>query len=161
MKLKMIAAALAASTITGSAFAADLPARKMAPAYVAPVPVMTWAGFYVGLNAGATFGGSNRNDIVSTSLLPGNAAAAALAALGTGAFGANNNGASFIGGAQMGWNWQAGAIVMGLARALRRYDVSLEPALRSQGFMTRDSRMKERKKYGQRGARRRFQFSKR
>ena len=56
---------------------------------------------------------------------------------------------------------QSGAIVMGLARALRRYDVTLEPALRAQGFMTRDSRMKERKKYGQRGARRKFQFSKR
>ena len=60
-----------------------------------------------------------------------------------------------------GLSSQAGAIVMGLARALRRYDVALEPALRQQGFMTRDSRMKERKKYGQRGARRRFQFSKR
>ena len=60
-----------------------------------------------------------------------------------------------------GLSSQAGAIVMGLARALRRYDVSLEVALREQGFMTRDSRMKERKKYGQRGARRRFQFSKR
>ena len=60
-----------------------------------------------------------------------------------------------------GLSSQAGAIVMGLARALRRYDVGLEPALRAQGFMTRDSRMKERKKYGQRGARRKFQFSKR
>jgi small subunit ribosomal protein S9 len=44
---------------------------------------------------------------------------------------------------------------------LVRYDVSLEGALRANGFLTRDSRMKERKKYGQRGARRRFQFSKR
>ncbi len=56
---------------------------------------------------------------------------------------------------------QAGAIVLGLARALAKYDQSLEAALRGAGFMTRDSRMKERKKYGQRGARRRFQFSKR
>ena len=56
---------------------------------------------------------------------------------------------------------QAGAIVMGLGRALSRYDNSLEGALRNAGFLTRDSRMKERKKYGQRGARRRFQFSKR
>jgi small subunit ribosomal protein S9 len=56
---------------------------------------------------------------------------------------------------------QAGAIVMGLGRALARYDSGLELALRGAGFMTRDSRMKERKKYGQRGARRRFQFSKR
>ncbi len=63
-----------------------------------------------------------------------------------------------IGGGQTG---QSGAIVMGLARALAKYDPSLETALRGAGLMTRDSRMKERKKYGQRGARRRFQFSKR
>jgi small subunit ribosomal protein S9 len=56
---------------------------------------------------------------------------------------------------------QAGAIVMGLGRALAKYDSSLEVPLRNAGYLTRDSRMKERKKYGQRGARRRFQFSKR
>jgi small subunit ribosomal protein S9 len=56
---------------------------------------------------------------------------------------------------------QAGAIVMGLARAIVRYDQGSEQSLRDEGFLTRDSRMKERKKYGQLGARRRFQFSKR
>jgi len=56
---------------------------------------------------------------------------------------------------------QAGAIVMGLGRALAKYDQSLEGSLRNGRFLTRDSRMKERKKYGQRGACRRFQFSKR
>jgi len=56
---------------------------------------------------------------------------------------------------------QAGAIVMGLGRALAKYDPNLEQNLRNAGYLTRDSRMKERKKYGQRGARRRFQFSKR
>ena len=56
---------------------------------------------------------------------------------------------------------QAGAIVMGLGRALAKYDSANEVPLRGSGFLTRDSRMKERKKYGQRGARRRFQFSKR
>jgi small subunit ribosomal protein S9 len=56
---------------------------------------------------------------------------------------------------------QTGAIVMGLGRALAKYDHALEVPLRNAGFLTRDSRMKERKKYGQRGARRRFQFSKR
>jgi|ERR1044071_6923375 small subunit ribosomal protein S9 len=56
---------------------------------------------------------------------------------------------------------QSGAVVMGLARALVKYDPTVEGALRQNGFLTRDSRMKERKKYGQRGARRRFQFSKR
>ena len=60
-----------------------------------------------------------------------------------------------------GHSGQAGAIVMGLARALVRLDSGMEAALRGVGFLTRDSRMKERKKYGQRGARRRFQFSKR
>lgn len=56
---------------------------------------------------------------------------------------------------------QAGSIVMGLGRALAKYDQGLEAALRGGSFLTRDSRMKERKKYGQRGARRKFQFSKR
>ena len=56
---------------------------------------------------------------------------------------------------------QAGAIVLGVARALVKLDPNTEGALRNAGFLTRDSRMKERKKYGQRGARRRFQFSKR
>ena len=56
---------------------------------------------------------------------------------------------------------QTGAIVMGLGRALAKFDQTLEVPLRSAGFLTRDSRMKERKKYGQRGARRKFQFSKR
>lgn len=60
-----------------------------------------------------------------------------------------------------GLTGQAGAIVMGLGRALAKYDASLEVSLRGAGYLTRDSRMKERKKYGQRGARRRFQFSKR
>lgn len=60
-----------------------------------------------------------------------------------------------------GVSGQAGAIVMGLARAIARYDETTERSLREGGFLTRDSRMKERKKYGQRGARRRFQFSKR
>jgi small subunit ribosomal protein S9 len=62
------------------------------------------------------------------------------------------------GGGQTG---QTGAIVLGIGRALLKYDAALEAPLRGAGFLTRDSRMKERKKYGQRGARRRFQFSKR
>jgi small subunit ribosomal protein S9 len=56
---------------------------------------------------------------------------------------------------------QAGAIVLGLARALKTFDADHETPLRNAGLLTRDSRMVERKKYGQRGARRRFQFSKR
>ncbi|MCS7032807.1 MAG: 30S ribosomal protein S9 [Phycisphaerae bacterium] len=60
-----------------------------------------------------------------------------------------------------GLTGQAGAMILGLARALAKYDSNLEAPLRNAGYLTRDSRMKERKKYGQRGARRRFQFSKR
>ncbi len=56
---------------------------------------------------------------------------------------------------------QAGAVLLGVARALRKADSTLEHTLRDGGYLTRDSRMVERKKYGQRGARRRFQFSKR
>ena len=56
---------------------------------------------------------------------------------------------------------QAGAVLLGIARALKNYDPSLEPLLRDNNLLTRDSREVERKKYGQAGARRRFQFSKR
>ena len=56
---------------------------------------------------------------------------------------------------------QAGAVRMGLSRALSLLNPELRPSLRTNGFLTRDPRMKERKKYGQKGARRRFQFSKR
>jgi small subunit ribosomal protein S9 len=56
---------------------------------------------------------------------------------------------------------QAGAIILGIARALKLANAEYDDALRAGGFLTRDSRMKERKKYGRRGARRSFQFSKR
>ncbi|MBM3335495.1 30S ribosomal protein S9 [Candidatus Sumerlaeota bacterium] len=62
------------------------------------------------------------------------------------------------GGGVMG---QAGAVRHGIARALIETNPALAPVLRKTGLLTRDPRMKERKKYGQRGARRRFQFSKR
>ena len=60
-----------------------------------------------------------------------------------------------------GLTGQSGAVRMGLGRALVSYDESLHDALRDGGFLTRDSRMKERKKPGLRGARRGVQFSKR
>ena len=60
-----------------------------------------------------------------------------------------------------GPNGQAGATRHGIARALLRFDANLRPALKAEGFLTRDPRERERKKYGQPGARKRFQFSKR
>ena len=56
---------------------------------------------------------------------------------------------------------QAGALQHGIARALLQYDPTLRTILKKEGLLTRDARMKERKKYGQKGARARFQFSKR
>jgi small subunit ribosomal protein S9 len=56
---------------------------------------------------------------------------------------------------------QAGAVRHGISRALLNVDANLRPLLKSAGLLTRDPRMKERKKYGQPGARRRFQYSKR
>jgi small subunit ribosomal protein S9 len=56
---------------------------------------------------------------------------------------------------------QAGALRLGIARALCEYNIELRPRLKKAGLLTRDPRIKERKKYGMAGARKRFQFSKR
>jgi len=66
--------------------------------------------------------------------------------------------ADVIGGGLTG---QAGAVRLGISRALIQFDEALRPILRANGFLTRDPREKERKKYGLAGARKRFQFSKR
>src|SRR3990172_8519069 len=66
--------------------------------------------------------------------------------------------ANVNGGGESG---QAGAVRHGISRALVIYDAALRGVLKKAGLMTRDPRMKERKKYGQKGARKRFQFSKR
>ncbi|VAX28912.1 SSU ribosomal protein S9p (S16e) [hydrothermal vent metagenome] len=60
-----------------------------------------------------------------------------------------------------GLSGQAGAVRHGIARALLNVDSDLRPKLKKEGLLTRDPRMRERKKYGQKGARKRFQFSKR
>ena len=60
-----------------------------------------------------------------------------------------------------GPNGQAGAVRHSLARALLTVDANMRPVLKAEGYLTRDPRMRERKKYGQPGARKRFQYSKR
>ena len=60
-----------------------------------------------------------------------------------------------------GPNGQADAVRHGIARALLKFDAALRPSLKAEGLLTRDPRMRERKKYGQPGARKRFQYSKR
>ena len=67
----------------------------------------------------------------------------------------------FINAKGGGSTGQSGACMLGIARALKKYDENYLQTLRDSGHLTRDSRMVERKKPGQRGARRRFQFSKR
>jgi len=109
MLRRMLLASVGAIALAGTAFAADLPLRAPPPVYVPPPPVMTWTGFYVGLNAGGTWG-SNSVDVTTVPLnaFTGNAfpgptsIAAALAATGTQS--ANTGG--FIGGGQIGYNYQ-------------------------------------------------------
>jgi len=67
----------------------------------------------------------------------------------------------FVNAAGGGIHGQVGAAQLGIARALVVFNAELRPRLRQGGFLTRDPRAKERKKYGQKGARKRFQFSKR
>jgi small subunit ribosomal protein S9 len=74
---------------------------------------------------------------------------------------AENNFDVFINVKGGGTTGQAGASLLGIARALRNYDINMAGALRDGGHLTRDPRMVERKKPGQSGARRRYQFSKR
>lgn len=76
----------------------------------------------------------------------------------TGTIGKFNASVNVKGGGEVG---QAGAVRHGIAKALLLVDPANRPNLKKQGLLTRDSRVKERKKYGQKGARRRFQFSKR
>ncbi|MGD0885294.1 MAG: 30S ribosomal protein S9 [Thermodesulfovibrionales bacterium] len=76
----------------------------------------------------------------------------------TGMIGKLKVSAKVVGGGLTG---QAGALRHGISRALSMMDTDLRPRLKKEGFITRDPREKERKKYGQKGARKRFQFSKR
>ncbi len=73
----------------------------------------------------------------------------------------NNNYDVIVNAKGGGLSGQAGAVRLGIARALIEADPSLRPVLKVEGLLTRDPRMKERKKAGQPGARKRFQFSKR
>jgi outer membrane immunogenic protein len=88
-------------TVSGAAFAADLPSRKEAPVYVAPAPVFSWTGFYVG----AEFGGQWGKD---TGYLVNNFTSNAL--LSTGSY----NTSGVVGGGLIGYNYQIGQFVLGV-----------------------------------------------
>lgn len=95
------------ATFATGAMAADLPSRVEAPApYLAPAPVFTWTGFYVGAVAGGEFDPSNSNVTFTPSAgLPGSPNL-------NPAIGTNNT--NFTGGLEAGYNWQAGSIVFGV-----------------------------------------------
>jgi outer membrane immunogenic protein len=107
---KFLLSTVAVATMTAGAMAADLPARRMAPAPFAAVPVFTWTGFYVGANVGAAWNSNRRDDFglnnYTAAGLPVVPAAGGTF-FGTG-LGVGNNGrnASILGGVQIGYNWQ-------------------------------------------------------
>ncbi|MDP2355544.1 MAG: outer membrane beta-barrel protein [Beijerinckiaceae bacterium] len=124
----LLLSSVALAVMTAASVAADLPARApaMAPAPMYAAPIFTWSGFYVGLNAGAGFRSSNsgRSDYVFDSpagsvdpgLIAGINADLALA----GRRGGRNTG--FTGGAQLGFNWQFGALVAGVEADINYLD---------------------------------------
>jgi outer membrane immunogenic protein len=113
MLRRTLLASVGAIALTGSAaFAADLPSRAPPPVFLPPPPVFTWTGFYAGLNAGYTFGGSNSVTVNTVPAFadevdfPGIATplADAAAASATADLSADRSG--FIGGGQIGYNFQ-------------------------------------------------------
>jgi outer membrane immunogenic protein len=107
MLRRILLASAGAMALAGTALAADFPSRAPPPVYLPPPPVFTWTGFYAGLNAGYTFGGSNSVDVETD---PGVAIestppiADAVAASATDVLPLRNSG--FIGGGQIGYNFQ-------------------------------------------------------
>jgi outer membrane immunogenic protein len=102
MRLGLASTAVLATCLATSAFAADLPSRSAPPAPIVYAPVFTWAGFYVGLNAGVGWGGSR--DVIVTGPTTGS----------SGILSGGGGDGAFVGGGQIGYNWQSGAWVYGL-----------------------------------------------
>ena len=120
MLRKILLASVATATIAGSAMAADLPSRKAPPPAYIPPPVLTWTGFYVGVNGGGFWSNSRTITTTATDLgvpfapfAPFSAAAAVSATNTFGNNGNNNNRVGFLVGGQWGYNWQFGSIVLG------------------------------------------------
>lgn len=86
----LLLSTVAFAALAGSAFAADLPSRKEAPVYVAPVPAFSWTGFYIGADIGADFGSNS------------------LHVLGTDFFSRSLDTSGVMGGGYIGYNWQTG-----------------------------------------------------
>ena len=107
---RLILASTALAGLTAVASAADLPRRAAPPVFV-PVPVFTWTGFYAGINAGYGFGTGNDNNgpttvVANTPIFLGTAASPLVGGRGAGAFGGRDSNEGFVGGGQIGYNYQ-------------------------------------------------------
>ncbi len=114
---KTIGLAFATATIAGSAFAADLPSRRVAPAPVMAAPMFTWTGFYVGLNAGYSWSANNNVGLPSLDtnpVIPANFGVLSQQVNSAYPTAMTSSANGFLGGGQIGYNWQFGAMVAGL-----------------------------------------------
>ena len=122
---KFLLSTVALATLTASAVAADLPARRMAPAPFAAVPVFTWTGFYVGANIGVGWNDRNRNNTFGffdnglVAPAPGGGVVGIVPVGGTfgtglGFIDNNRDRTSILGGVQIGYNVQMGGFVVGV-----------------------------------------------
>jgi len=109
MLRKILMTTVAASAMAGSAYAADLPSRQPPPAYVPPVPIFTWTGFYIGANVGGVFRANNSSPLDNAVFFGGAAPLGALIVANN-----NNNNGRFLVGGQAGVNWQINNFVLGI-----------------------------------------------
>src|SRR6476620_7167907 len=109
MLRKILMTTVAASAMAGSAYAADLPSRQPPPAYVPPVPIFTWTGFYIGANVGGVFRANNSGPLDNAVFFGGAAPLGALVVASN-----NNNSGRFLVGGQAGVNWQINNFVLGI-----------------------------------------------
>jgi outer membrane immunogenic protein len=105
----MFMSVVTATTMMSSAYAADLPSRAPAPAYIPPVPIFTWTGFYIGVNVGGAFRANNRDDFANAVFFGGAAPLGGFVAANN-----NNDTGRFLVGGQAGVNWQINNFVLGI-----------------------------------------------
>jgi outer membrane immunogenic protein len=144
---KILLSSVALLGLSAAAFAADLPSRRVAPAPYVAVPVFTWTGFYVGVNAGYGFSNNDHNGLGSFTAVPGSlsgtpAAAGFAGTVTQGDLSRSNDG--FVGGGQVGYNYQIGQWVIGVEADLQFADmnksrtgdvVTLVPAVGNPGIV--------------------------
>ena len=112
---KILLSTVALAGLTAGAMAADLPSRRMAPAPYVAVPVFTWTGFYVGVNAGYGFSDSNNSNSFGSGLSAvGPTVTPVVPAIGVFGDSSRNNRDGFVGGGQLGYNYQIGSFVIGI-----------------------------------------------